>query len=157
MSDGFDVAAAITFAQEGGHNPSDEGSDTWYGIRRANHPDETPWPPTKERALEIAREQYWAPYRFDLLPASLACAAFDWVFNGGPAISTLQRILGVTEDGRIGPDTAHAAARANQADTLTRYFARRAFYLVGLHSWTLHSEAWMCRLFSVYGECRRLV
>lgn len=145
---GFALAASITFREEGGHNPDDEGSDTWYGVRRANHPNE-PWPPTKARALAIAEAEYWRPYDFHRLPPALACAAFDWIFNGGPAIKSLQRVLGVTPDGIIGVETERAAEGCDLRDTLARYMMQRALYYTGLQSFDRNGASWMKRLFSI--------
>lgn len=141
----FEAAWEITLAIEGGHNPNDENSDTWFGIRRANNPD-MPWPPTVEQAKARARERYWTPYHFDQLPAALACAAFDFIFNGGRSISTLQRVLGVTTDGQIGPETASAASRCDVRRTLARYLMERDLYYLGLHGFDDNARGWLTRV-----------
>lgn len=145
IPDMFDLAIEIILGAEGIHNPNDEGSDTWYGLRRANHPNETPWPPTRERVIQIARAEYWDPYHFDQLPAALAIATADWIWNGGRAISTLQHVLGVTPDGSIGPETANAAARCNLRTTLVRYHMERDLYYIGLHGFDNNGRGWLAR------------
>lgn len=148
IADMFELAWEITRALEGEHTPNDEGSDTWFGIRRANNPD-MPWPPTVEQAKARARERYWTPYHFDQLPAALACAAFDFKFNGGPAIGTLQHVLGVTNDGAIGPQTSGAAARCDVRPTLARYLMERDLYYIGLHGFDDNGRGWLVRVISL--------
>ena len=64
--------------------------------------------------------------------AGLDYLFFDMAVNSGPheAALILQRALGVTADGRIGPVTRQAAAEADPAQLIAKYTAqKRAFYL----------------------------
>jgi lysozyme family protein len=152
----FDLAWRITLHEEGGRNPDDAGSETYYGIRRADNPD-LPWPPTLEQAKARAEAQYWAPYHFELLPPIFAVAAFDWLFNGGPAIRTLQALLDVPLDGEIGPQTAAAAAAVKDpVELLARYLTRRAIYYAGLSTFAVNAGEWFARLFHVHRACLAL-
>lgn len=47
----------------------------------------------------------------ELTNDSLKEALFDWIVNSGPSspLKALQRELGVVADGKLGPETAHAA------------------------------------------------
>lgn len=62
--------------------------------------------------------QFWDASQADHLPPRPAVAHFSFAFNAGPtaAAKTLQRALGVTPDGRLGPVTRAAMAAAT--DTL---------------------------------------
>lgn len=142
----FEAAYHLTQQLEGGHNPDDEGSDTWYGIRRENHPNE-PWPPTVARAKEIAFQQYWKPYNLGKLPGYFAAAAFDWLFNGGPAIRELQRLCGVQQDGRIGSMTAQAV-RSHQ-ELMPVYLAARLEWMMALPNWSKNRHVWTNRVLSL--------
>ena len=138
--DAFEQAWRITAPEEGGHNPDDEGSDTWYGIRRA--------------AKARARARYWTAYHLELLPVAFGAAVFDWLYNGGQPIHALQEVLGVAPDGEVGPATARAAgAVRDPVRTLQRLFARRGYYYASLESFSRHWESWLTRLFDVYVAC----
>ena len=65
------------------------------------------------------------------LPAGLDLEVFDFGVNSGPAesVKTLQKIVGVTPDGSIGPITLAAVGQLNAADLVARFAqARLAFY-----------------------------
>lgn len=157
MTETFDRAWAITLEQEIGPrkiavNPDDHGSESVYGIRRADNPD-MPWPPTEEQAKERGKGKYWTPYHFDLLPTAIAIFAFDWVYNGGRPIRALQELVGVKVDGSIGPKTAAAVAAMNLPALLIDYKAARLSYLESLASWPQDGAGWTKRVEAVYRAC----
>jgi lysozyme family protein len=134
---------------EGVHSddPADAGGDTWWGIARASHPDE-PWPPTFERATEIAHDEYWTPLRCDDLRAPLALLLFDMGFNSGTvsAARLLQAVIGgLRIDGRIGPVTIEAAARCDIRRTGADFQARRVMTLMHAGNWTRFGHGWLVR------------
>ncbi|WP_281423880.1 glycosyl hydrolase 108 family protein, partial [Mesorhizobium silamurunense] len=59
------------------------------------------------------RRFYWDAVLGAELPDGVDCAVFDFAVNSGPgrAAKYLQAVLGVAQDGRVGPATV-AAARA---------------------------------------------
>lgn len=127
MTEAFERAVGIVLGNEGLHN-FDQGGDTWFGIARRFHPDETPWPPTRERAIEIYREEYWDAHRCGELPFPLDIAVFDACVNqpAGEIIAEFQRAVKVDPDGVIGDDTIFAARQRDVWETLALFFARRA-------------------------------
>lgn len=151
-TDGFSAFAKWIFAVEGGVNPNDEGSESVFGVRRVNHPEE-PWPPTKERAEAIYRAEYWHLYGCDRLPTWLGIAVGDWLVNGGPAIRTLQDCLDVTMDGAVGPETVGAAGRQRPDVFLPIYLARRGCYMASLDSFEHNGREWISRLIRLDREC----
>lgn len=76
---------------------------------------------------EFYRERYWRPSGCDLLvwPASLL--VMDAAVHSGPrvAVVTLQKALRVEQDGRVGPETATAAARIDTAVLARRFCTAR--------------------------------
>jgi lysozyme family protein len=61
----------------------------------------------------------------------LTLEVFDFGVNSGPAesVKTLQRLVGVTQDGSVGPITLAAVAQFNVGDLIGRFAqARLAFY-----------------------------
>jgi lysozyme family protein len=113
-----DVAIPWILDVEGVKN-TDQGGDTCYGISRNAHPNE-PWPPTKERAIQIYKTEYWDHCQCDRLPAPLALALFDGAVNQTPGWATvqIQKLLGVDGDGLVGPTTVEAARKCKLFGTL---------------------------------------
>jgi len=76
---------------------------------------------SRERAVEIFLEHYYARPRISALPEALQPSVFDMYVNAGAnAVRILQRLLGemgeaVAVDGVIGPRTIAAAKRAARA------------------------------------------
>lgn len=63
---------------------------------------------------EIYRDNYWVRAGCEGLPPKLALCHFDWAVNHGVvgAVKTLQRIVGTTSDGIVGPATVNAVINA---------------------------------------------
>lgn len=76
---------------------------------------------TREQAREIFIDEYFRKPRIDWLPGILQASVFDMQVNAGSqAVRLLQGLLvrmgfAVAVDGRIGPATREAAARAAEA------------------------------------------
>jgi hypothetical protein len=136
----FDACMPFIFKAEGGYsdNPADPGGPTNFGITLATlktyegTPNLTADDVKKlspEMAKEIYRTAYWNRMQCGALPAGLE--VFDFGVNSGPAesVKTLQRIVGVTQDGSIGPITLAAVGQFNVGDLIARFAqARLAFY-----------------------------
>lgn len=85
----------------------------------------------------------WRKARCDMLPIGVDYVMFDMAVNPGPtmAAKALQRVLGVTEDGVLGPVTIQAARARYEVDMMVeltvarlRWYARRSSptYIGGL-------------------------
>lgn len=145
---GFGIAVEAILKVEGVHNV-DGGGDTWYGIARNFHPHE-PWPPTRERAIEIYKAEYWDAASCERFPFPVALALFDSAVNQGAhrAILTLQRALGVRVDGVVGEATTKAASRVNASEVLALFMAERAL-AYATHQPESERRGLMARLFRV--------
>ncbi|MCE0742952.1 hypothetical protein LWC05_03475 [Acetobacter sicerae] len=68
----------------------------------------------------IARSRFWNPLVCSALPAGLDLMVFDFGWNCGVSASArlLQRMVGVTMDGCIGPQTLSALNHMNASDLL---------------------------------------
>lgn len=119
----FQAALPIILRHEGGYtdHPHDPGGATNQGVTQATYDAwrrgrGLPERPVREIApAEVQRiylEHYWIPARCGELPAELRLAHFDAAVNCGvqQAAKFLQRALGVTADGVVGPITLRAAA-----------------------------------------------
>lgn len=115
------TALELMFGHEGGYSnvATDSGGPTKYGVTHRTLAAHRGVPSvtaaqvkalTLDEAEDIYRKGYWTQSGGDLLPAGLDYAAFDFGVNSGPAraVKTLQRVVGVAEDGNAGPQTLAA-------------------------------------------------
>ena len=138
----FDACMPFIFKAEGGYsdNPADPGGPTNFGITLAtlrayegdpNLTADDVKTLTPAMAKEIYRTAYWNRMQCGALPAGLDLEVFDFGVNSGPSesVKTLQRLVGVTQDGSIGPITLAAVGQFNVGDLIGRFAqARLAFY-----------------------------
>jgi hypothetical protein len=138
----FDACMPFIFKAEGGYsdNPADPGGPTNFGITLAtlrayegdpNLTADDVKKLTPAVAKEIYRTAYWNRMQCGALPAGLDLEVFDFGVNSGPAesVKTLQRLVGVTQDGSVGPIALAAVRQFNVGDLIARFAqARLAFY-----------------------------
>ncbi|MDX1611629.1 MAG: glycosyl hydrolase 108 family protein, partial [Candidatus Thermoplasmatota archaeon] len=93
------------------NDPDDPGGHTKYGISARAYPDVDIAELTREDAGEIYRKDYWDACHCNELAHGIDITVFDAAVNTGTKQATkfLQRALGVTADGIIGPLTLSAA------------------------------------------------
>lgn len=103
---------------------------------------------TQDEALEIYRAWYWAQPGIGRLPIGIDRAVFDFAVHSGAkrAIMALQRVLKVADDGRLGPISYAAAARADPVETVKRLIAGRELFLSRLSIWPRYRNGWTTRL-----------
>lgn len=168
MQSNFAASIALVLRAEGGYadNAKDPGGATNMGITRATL---AAWrgvpvnrlPKSEVRNLAVAeattiyRARYWTPIYADDLPAGLDYAVMDYAVNSGPsqAAKDLQRVLGVTVDGRIGPKTV-AASKAAMPGVIDRLCDARLAFLRGLSTWATFGKGWASRVESVRKAAR---
>jgi lysozyme family protein len=138
----FDACMPFIFKAEGGYSdtPGDSGGPTNFGITLAtlkaydgdqNLTADAVKALTPDMAKEIYRTAYWNRMQCGSLPPGLDLEVFDFGVNAGPseAVKMLQKIVGVTQDGSIGPITLAALGQLKPKDVIGRYSdARLAFY-----------------------------
>lgn len=138
---------------EGGYvcDPTDPGGETSMGISRRAYPGEDIENMTRERAAEIYRRDYWDACRCGELPPGIDLVVFDAAVNHGVyrAVYVLQRTLGVTKDGQVGPETLRAAVAAHVPAIVCHYLVRRAREYVALLAFSRFGEGWLSRLFQL--------
>lgn len=142
MNDRFTTCLAFVLAREGkfSNNPNDSGGATMEGVTqrvytayRLAHklPDRSVALITDVEVADVYRTGYWAPSQCDGLPAGVDLCVFDLAVNAGVGESAeiLQRALGVTADGHIGPQTLTAAMQPDHRALASRLLdLREAFY-----------------------------
>ena len=172
MTDNFPTCLAVTLKQEGGfsNNPHDPGHATNLGVTKAvweawvGHPVSI----ADMHALTVAdvtplyRVRYWNATGCDKLPAPLALCVFDFAVNSGGsrAAGMLQKLIGVTVDGHIGPATLAAVApylvRHGLQDAIDDYQAMRSHYDAGLPGAKIFGKDWQNRVAAVKAAAYKL-
>ena len=150
---------AFTFREEGGYTV-DVGGPTNLGITQTTLCGWRGCPVTihdvqtlsRAEATAIYTAHYWRASGCDGLPSGLDLMVFDEAVNAGVGVSArlLQHILGVIEDGNIGPATLRAAEcsgavlgsriEALGRAQLARYHALAGFAVSG-RGWTARVAA----------------
>jgi lysozyme family protein len=155
------VAFPWILGYEGGYNddPQDRGNwtggqvgvgilaGTKYGISAAAYPTLDIKNLTIADALPIAKAHYWDRISGDDLPAPIALCLFDFAYNAGDheAIVVLQRALGVTQDGVLGPHTKSACS-ANDPLTVARAFTTaRLLAYTSMKEYPVYGVGWEAR------------
>ena len=122
MRQNFEQCMGWLLEHEGGYvnHPSDPGGETNLGVTRAVYEqyagrqvmDGEMEGLTHDDVYPIYKENYWDRLRADDLPSGVDFCTFDWGVNSGTsrAAKALQRIIGVEQDGGIGPMTLQALA-----------------------------------------------
>ena len=165
MKENYDAALKATLRYEGGKvdDPRDPGGRTAYGVTqntynawRTKHglSQKDVFQIADSEVAAIYRQEYWDKIRGDDLPDGLDMAVFDFAVNSGVSRASkyLQSLVGVTQDGQIGPKTI-AAAKAYLGVRLTDM---RLGFLKGLPTWATFGRGWSNRINDVYAAVRDL-
>lgn len=155
MTSAGDVAAAglwvATFEGPYHCDPRDPGGATAWGVSARYHPklaDQLKYM-TVQQAAAILAQEYW-PDGADALPSIIAIPLLAFAVLEGPLIAAqaLQRSLGVSVDGVIGPNTVAATVSIKAPDLLLNFFRECMEHLHGKAGWALNGTGWECRQFS---------
>ncbi|WP_116652859.1 glycoside hydrolase family 108 protein [Pelagibacterium sediminicola] len=147
---------------EGGYadHPSDPGGATNMGITHktlARWRGVEPWwalDKAEVRVLEkaeaagIYKALYWERVKAASLPPGLDLAVFDYAVNSGPdrAVKTLQALVGVVEDGFVGPVTLDAVARRDTRALINALCDQRLGFLQRLAIFSTFGRGWTNRV-----------
>ena len=161
MSNKFSEALEVILHHEGGYvnHPKDPGGETNLGVTKRVYEE---WGGTKEMkdltvedVEPIYKKNYWDKIKGDDLPDGLDLCVFDFGVNAGPgrAAKFLQKLLGVTQDGGIGPQTLGALQSAIGEDKVTqtremieKYQSMRQEYYEGLSTFDTFGKGWTRRV-----------
>lgn len=135
----FEMARSTGFAND----PDDLGGATMAGVTLATYAEYCRMNglpcPTADRLREITYAQwrdilktmFWDRWRADeITNQSVAEILVDWVWASGKyGISIPQRVLGVTVDGIVGPQTLCAVNRQSPSRFFERIMAERKAYI----------------------------
>lgn len=158
MEANFARCLEAVLAEEGGFvdHPSDPGGATNRGVTIANFrryvkADGTVADLkrlTAEQAGIVFKKQYWDKVKGDYLPSGIDHAVFDFAVNSGVSRSSkyLQRVLGVAQDGIIGPKTLEAADEAWDRAVINSLCDDRLAFLMRLKTWPVFGKGWAKRV-----------
>lgn len=168
MNRNFERSLALVLIHEGGYvdHPKDPGGATNKGITIATYRRYVNKSGTKDdlkrisdaEVARIYKKHYWDKVCGDDLPDGLDYAVFDFAVNSGTgrAPKYLQRVLGVPQDGVIGPATLKAARSANIEFAIDRLCDDRMAFLRGLGTWGTFGRGWTRRVDGVRLEAHKM-
>jgi len=146
----FDAAFDRLIGHEGGYvnHPSDPGGETKYGISRRSYPGEDIAGLTLERAKLIYARDFWGPAGCDVVPDAAKFELFDMAVNSGvkAAVRNLQRAVGETDDGILGPRTLQAIQSMPAPRLVARFNGHRLAFMSSLPTWPAFGRGWARRI-----------
>ena len=113
---------------------------------------------TPEKVAPMYKAKYWDKIHGDDLPSGVDLAVFDCCVNSGPgrAAKMLQRVLGLTEDGAIGPNTLAKTLSMDSSKLIADYNAARLAFLQALPTWATFGKGWGRRVAEVTTEATNM-
>ena len=109
---------------------------------------------TEADAVKVYKRFYWDKVEGDALPSGVDYTVADFAVNSGPsrAAQHLQRALGVSADGEIGPVTIAAALKADPAKVIAAVNDSRLRFMQGLSIWPTFKNGWTRRVNEVRAQ-----
>ncbi|TGT42837.1 glycosyl hydrolase 108 family protein [Mesorhizobium sp. M8A.F.Ca.ET.165.01.1.1] len=161
MDRNFARALALVLKSEGGwsDNPADPGGATMRGVTLANFRRYVKADATKadlraisdDQVATVYRRFYWDAVSGAELPDGVDYATMDFGVNSGPsrAVKYLQAVVGVPQDGRIGPVTLAAVTAKPSGVVIDALCDARLAFLKRLPTWGSFGKGWAGRVESV--------
>tara|TARA_R110000823_G_scaffold205983_2_gene336770 strand:- start:1282 stop:1791 length:510 start_codon:yes stop_codon:yes gene_type:complete len=157
MKDNFEKCLLLLLSHEGGfvNHPKDPGGMTNLGVTKKVYDKWLGHESTEKemRSLTpadvsiIYKNNYWDKVRGDDLPSGLDWCAFDWAVNSGsgrPA-KAIQKAVGATADGAIGPMTLQAVADKDPKNIIESVYHTRQKFYEGLKTFETFGRGWTRR------------
>ena len=158
MKENFDDALKAILKHEGGYvnHPKDPGGMTNLGVTKRvweawigkTVGEKEMRALTPETVSPLYKKQYWDAVKADDLPDGLDYLMFDFAINAGPgrAIKTMQKAIGTTPDGAIGPKTMSALKSADQGDLVAKFSAEKEAFYRSLPTFGTFGKGWLRRV-----------
>lgn len=169
MKQNFDRALSSVLKSEGGfvNNPNDPGKMTNLGCTQVVWEEWCGHVVTEKvmRSLTPAdvaplyKRKYWDKVKADDLPSGIDYCVFDTAINSGPgrAVKLLQGVVGVDQDGDLGPKTLGAVKAFDPKELIEDYSKRRLSFLMDLPTWVHFGKGWTNRVNEVEKTALSLV
>ena len=158
MEQNFKKSLTEVLKHEGGfvNHPKDPGGATnlgvtLYNFRKYVKPGGTVKDLkalTKDQAGVVYRRHYWDKVLGSQLPSGVDFAVFDFAVNSGPnrAAKYLQRVVGATQDGVIGPQTLALTRKKTPSEVVNQLCDDRMAFLQRLRHWPTFGKGWTKRV-----------
>ena len=158
MQDNYEHCLEMILHHEGGYvnHPKDPGGETNLGVTKRVYEE---WGGEKdmvdllvEDVAPIYQKNYWDRCKCDDLPSGLDLCVFDFAVNAGPSRSAkfLQRLIGTTVDGGIGPNTLKAVdnyvEEVGLETAIEDYQSARQEYYEALDTFDTFGRGWTRRV-----------
>ena len=169
MSNKFSEALEVILHHEGGYvnHPKDPGGETNLGVTKRVYEEfggeKEMKDLTKEDVEPIYKKNYWNRVKGNDLPEGLDLCIFDFAVNAGPgrAAKFIQRLVGTTVDGGIGPNTLKCiddyVKENSVAETIEKYQSMRQEYYEGLSTFETFGRGWTRRVDEVTQEATKWI
>jgi lysozyme family protein len=168
MKENWEEAISHILKWEGGYvnHPADPGGMTNLGVtkrvweewikRPASESDMRSL--TREMVEPLYKQRYWDAVRGDDLPSGVDLCVFDCAVNAGVGRSSrfLQRVVGVVQDGKIGPRTLAAVLRKEPQTIISEFCHYREQHYRSLDTFATFGKGWMRRLDSIEAESKEM-
>lgn len=158
MKETYQTAINQVLKSEGGYtnDPHDPGGPTNWGITiadarhywKADATAEDVQAMPKSVAEEIYQQHYARPVEYNSLPAGVDFSVLDYAVNSGVSrsVKTLQALVGVEEDGQIGPLTLQAVGNAHPDTLIDKIWDQRLAFDQSLSTWSTFGHGWQARI-----------
>lgn len=168
MDRNFSRSLSLVLKHEGGwsDHPADPGGATMKGVTLANFRRYVEPKATKDdlrritdaQVATVYRRFYWDAVHGAELPDGVDYAVFDFAVNSGPARAAkyLQSVVGVVQDGRIGPATMKAVRAKMHATIIHELCDKRMAFLQRLKNWPTFKNGWTARVNDVRSESLKM-
>jgi lysozyme family protein len=158
MKENYNEALKAILKHEGGfvNHPRDPGGMTNLGVTKkvweewVKHPvDEKAMRAlTPELVSPMYKKKYWDAVKGDELPDGLDYLMFDFAINAGPgrAIKTMQKAIGTTPDGAIGPKTMQSLKEMNPTQLIEKFSVEKESFYRSLPTFQTFGKGWLRRV-----------
>ena len=150
----YDMIFDRLMDHEGGYvnHPDDPGGETMYGVTKRVANAHGYWGDMrklpKSLAKQITEKSYYKAVKGDQLDRLIAWQLTDAAYNHGKrqAVKFLQRAVGASADGLIGPRTLAAVAAMDKNDVVLLFNAERLEFFTNLRIWQTFGKGWARRI-----------
>ena len=157
MDYNFEYCLRTMLRSEGGYSnhSRDPGGMTNLGVTKKVYDDfydtdageETMRGLVEKDVRPIYHQNYWQKCKCDELPTGVDLMVFDIAVNSGPGLAgkILQRVVGATVDGGIGPQTLKMVEKMENQDIIRAMGVEREAFYRELSTFDTFGKGWLNR------------